>query len=88
MHSNGWLLTTKSEPVYTAPLTDEDNNLIIPNITMIQLYRFVSTWAAPESLLGKRVRFVSVYCTYGVPYSFSAQCSSGVSISYLILLFR
>uniref|UniRef100_A0A8C7M8E2 Laminin, alpha 1 n=1 Tax=Oncorhynchus kisutch TaxID=8019 RepID=A0A8C7M8E2_ONCKI len=34
-----------------------NNNLIIPNITMIQSYRFVSTWAAPESFLGKRVRF-------------------------------
>uniref|UniRef100_A0A8C7G258 Laminin, alpha 1 n=1 Tax=Oncorhynchus kisutch TaxID=8019 RepID=A0A8C7G258_ONCKI len=54
--SNGWLLTSESVSVYTAPLIDEDNNLIIPNITMIQSYRFVSTWAAPESFLGKRVR--------------------------------
>uniref|UniRef100_A0A8C7L2V4 Laminin, alpha 1 n=1 Tax=Oncorhynchus kisutch TaxID=8019 RepID=A0A8C7L2V4_ONCKI len=53
--SNGWLLPTQSVSIYTAPLTDDDNNLIVPSITMIQSYRFVSTWAAPEGFLGNRV---------------------------------
>uniref|UniRef100_A0A4W5QWE0 Laminin, alpha 1 n=1 Tax=Hucho hucho TaxID=62062 RepID=A0A4W5QWE0_9TELE len=51
--------------IYTAPLTDDDNNLIVPSITMIQSYRFVSTWAAPEGFLGNRV---SVLLTYSILY--------------------
>uniref|UniRef100_A0A8C7M915 Laminin, alpha 1 n=1 Tax=Oncorhynchus kisutch TaxID=8019 RepID=A0A8C7M915_ONCKI len=73
MQSNGWLLTSESVSVYTAPLIDEDNNLIIPNITMIQSYRFVSTWAAPESFLGKRLTSYGGFLSYSVAYDVSVD---------------
>ncbi|XP_071026114.1 laminin subunit alpha-1-like isoform X2 [Oncorhynchus clarkii lewisi] len=73
VQSNGWLLTSESVSVYTAPLIDEDNNLIIPNITMIQSYRFVSTWAAPESFLGKRLTSYGGFLSYSVAYDVSVD---------------
>ncbi|XP_036790744.1 laminin subunit alpha-1 isoform X1 [Oncorhynchus mykiss] len=73
MQSNGWLLTSESVSVYTAPLIDEDNNLIIPNITMIQSYRFVSTWASPESFLGKRLTSYGGFLSYSVAYDVSVD---------------
>ncbi|KAM9552660.1 laminin subunit alpha-1-like isoform 1-T1 [Salvelinus alpinus] len=72
VHSNGWL-NSESVSVYTAPLIDEDNNLIIPNITMIQSYRFVSTWAAPESFLGKRLTSYGGFLSYSVAYDISVD---------------
>lgn len=52
-YRDGWLVpTTPSTSIYTAPLVED--NLIVPsNVTS---YRFLSTWAAPESFLGNKVR--------------------------------
>uniref|UniRef100_A0A8C7L321 Laminin, alpha 1 n=1 Tax=Oncorhynchus kisutch TaxID=8019 RepID=A0A8C7L321_ONCKI len=71
--SNGWLLPTQSVSIYTAPLTDDDNNLIVPSITMIQSYRFVSTWAAPEGFLGNRLTSYGGLLNYTVAYDVSVD---------------
>uniref|UniRef100_A0A674CCJ8 Laminin, alpha 1 n=1 Tax=Salmo trutta TaxID=8032 RepID=A0A674CCJ8_SALTR len=73
VHSNGWLLPTQSVSIYTAPLTDDDNNLIVPSITMIQSYRFVSTWAAPEGFLGNRLTSYGGLLNYTVAYDVSVD---------------
>uniref|UniRef100_A0A8C7T7S5 Laminin, alpha 1 n=1 Tax=Oncorhynchus mykiss TaxID=8022 RepID=A0A8C7T7S5_ONCMY len=59
--------------IYTAPLTDDDNNLIVPSITMIQSYRFVSTWAAPEGFLGNRLTSYGGLLNYTVAYDVSVD---------------
>uniref|UniRef100_A0A6Q2WY45 Laminin, alpha 1 n=1 Tax=Esox lucius TaxID=8010 RepID=A0A6Q2WY45_ESOLU len=71
--SSAWSMSqvticTHIPSIYTAPVTDEDSNLIVPNITTIQADRFVSVWAAPGPFLGNRVRvFLSYECVADHP---------------------
>ncbi|XP_019897237.3 laminin subunit alpha-1 isoform X2 [Esox lucius] len=71
--SNGWLLPTESPSIYTAPVTDEDSNLIVPNITTIQADRFVSVWAAPGPFLGNRLTSYGGFLNYSVAYDVSVE---------------
>ncbi|KAL2085445.1 hypothetical protein ACEWY4_018765 [Coilia grayii] len=67
---DGWLVpTTPSTSIYTAPLIED--NLIIPsNVTS---YRFLSTWAAPESFLGNRLTSYGGFLKYGVAYDIAIE---------------
>ncbi|KAJ8010618.1 hypothetical protein DPEC_G00076940 [Dallia pectoralis] len=71
--SNGWLLPTRSISIYMEPLTDDDNNLIVPNITTAQSERFVSMWDAPDSFLGNRLTSYGGFLNYSVAYDVSVD---------------
>ncbi|XP_063063630.1 laminin subunit alpha-1 [Engraulis encrasicolus] len=68
--SDGWLVAAApSTSVYTAPLIED--NLIIPsNVTS---YRFLSTWAAPETFLGNRLTSYGGYLKYSVAYDIAIE---------------
>ncbi|KAL1006408.1 hypothetical protein UPYG_G00072000 [Umbra pygmaea] len=73
VQTNGLLLHTQTASIYTSPLTDDDNNLIVPNITSMQSYRFVSSWAATESFLGNRLTSYGGFLNYSVAYDVSVE---------------
>ncbi|XP_031440246.1 laminin subunit alpha-1 isoform X2 [Clupea harengus] len=69
-HLDGWLVpTTPSTSIYTAPLIED--NLIIPsNVTS---YRFLYTWAAPESFLGNKLTSYGGFLKYSVAYDIAVE---------------